>query len=41
MSRVLNGFVLALCVVGLTAQAADLPGAPGHYLFAWAGDVSH
>ena len=41
MLRVVNAVTLALWALGLTAHAADRPAAPGHYLFAWAGDVSH
>jgi hypothetical protein len=41
MSQVASGLVLALLVLGLPAHAAEKPAAPGHYLFAWAGDVSH
>ena len=41
MSYIASGLVLAMLVLGVPAHAADKPAAPGHYLFAWAGDVSH
>ena len=41
MSYIASGLVLAILVLGVPAHAADKPAAPGHYLFAWAGDVSH
>ena len=40
MNQTLAGLVLAALAFGLPAQAAE-PAAPGHYLFAWAGDVEH
>jgi hypothetical protein len=39
--RAIVGVALAYCLSGVPAQAADLGAASGHYLFAWAGDVSH
>ena len=41
MSRVGKGLALVLFILGLPTYAADRPAASGHYLFAWAGDVSH
>ena len=41
MSRALASILLTSCMAGMTAQAADPVVAPGHYLFAWAGDVAH
>lgn len=40
MRQILAGLALAVLALGLPAHAAE-PAAPGHYLFAWAGDVEH
>jgi len=40
MRHVARGLVLTLFAFGLSAHASDKP-VPGHYLFAWAGDVSN
>jgi hypothetical protein len=41
MSRAAKGLALILVILALPTHAADRPSASGHYLFAWAGDVSH
>ena len=41
MSRVAKQLAMALFILALPTYAADRPTTSGHYLFAWAGDVSH
>lgn len=41
MSRAAKRLSLILLVLALPAYAADGPATSGHYLFAWAWDVSH
>jgi hypothetical protein len=40
MSRQLLGLALVLYAISVPAVSADKPQVPGHYLFAWAGDVA-
>jgi LVIVD repeat len=41
MSRIAKTLALILLILALPSYAADGPTASGHYLFAWAGDVSN
>jgi hypothetical protein len=41
MSQVAKALALVLAVLVGSTQAAAVPTVPGHYLFAWAGDVAH
>jgi hypothetical protein len=41
MLRILTGIAFVFCLFAIPTQAAAPPLASGHYLFAWAGDVSH
>lgn len=40
MLRIVRNFVLLLCAMSLPALAQEKTSPPGHYLFAWAGDVA-
>ena len=42
MPRFLFAFAVVFCVINVTVQSQDRKTtAPGHYLFAWAGDAAH
>ncbi|MEA3161344.1 MAG: hypothetical protein QOD95_2892, partial [Gammaproteobacteria bacterium] len=41
MPSVAKQLAMALFILALPAYAADRPTTSSHYLFAWAGDVSH